>query len=443
MKVLIYVMKIMLFCCFELIFFTLSNRTFAELTNKERNISAKVLVNDNSKNNRATNIMKEYIAKSGEYIMSKCSTFKVSQDLGIIGTYVTARSISLQTATMPYDKSTFITGCTIDSTVISFPSNVARSGDNWPITWSADDNLYSFLADGYGFSPLSQQYSRYPCKITGSPFSNNVKGYDILTNSDGKGSGGDVKGKKVSGLISIPDPSDSSVTILVAWVRNINANGGASLLYSRDYGVNWTWAWGDPDSTLSSIIPELGHPSWMQAGKNNIAAQDKYLYFYSQNQPKAYLLAGDVILGRVPMNSVLDKSKYQYFNGTAENPAWSPGIDSRKPVFIAERQCYRLFVSFNPALNRYLLLTANGDGLMTNYGGTHNLGIYESKNPWGPWKTVYWNNSFHEKWNVFGPQIVPKWISSDGKIFYLLYSNFPKGPYKCNLQKITLTLSDK
>lgn len=356
---------------------------------------------------------------------------------------VTDSSFPLQSGTRPYDWSTFITGCTIDTAVISLPSNVVRPGDNWPITWSDDDNLYTFLADGYGFTPQSDEYSRYPCKITGSPFKNNVKGYDISTNSIGKGTGGDVKGKKSSGLISISDPSDSSGTLLVAWVRNVNADGGASLLYSEDYGANWNWAWGDPDSNPDVIIPELGHPSWMQAGKNNSSAQDGYLYFYSPNQPKAYLLADNVILGRVPINSVLDKSKYQYFSGTFENPSWSSDIESRKPAFTAERQCYRLYVSYNPALNRYILLTANGDGLMTNYRGTHNLGIYESGNPWGPWKTVYWNDSFHSNWSVFGPQIVPKWISSDGKTFYLLYSNFPKGPYKFNLQKVSLSLSGK
>jgi len=400
-------MRTILFCFLTIIFFTASNPALTEFKNKD------------------------------------IKTFKFSQGHNISERNLTVSIPSLQGTTIPYERSTFITGCTIDSTVISIPSNVARPGDNWPVTWSDDDNLYTFLADGYGFSPLSQEYSSYPCKITGSPFFNNVKGIEISTNTIGKGTGGDVKGKKVSGLISIPDPSNSSSNLIVAWVRNINSNGGASLIYSRDYGANWNWAWGDPDITPDAIIPELGHPSWMQSGKNNSSAQDGYLYFYSQNQPKAYLLADNVILGRVPTNHVLDKSNYQYFTGTMENPSWSPNIDKREPVFLAEKQCYRLYVTYNPALNRYFLLTANGDGLMTNYGGTHNLGIYESENPWGPWKTVYWNDSFHKSWSVFGPQIVPKWISNDGKIFYLLYSNFPNGPYKFNLQKVILTISGK
>ena len=353
-----------------------------------------------------------------------------------------SESLSSQVATVQYPRSTFITDCTIDSVVISLPPNVTRPGDNWPVTWSADNNLYTFLADGYGFGPLPKEYSRYPVKITGTPVAGNVEGFEISTNQAGKGTGGDVKGKKVSGLISLPDPSNPSRTLLVAWVRNINTSGGASLMYSGDFGMNWTWAWGDPDSIPGAVIPELGHPSWMQAGKNNGSAQDGYLYFFSQDQPKAYLLADHVILGRVPQNNVLDKSKYQYFTGTAENPSWSLIISSRKPAFTAEKQCYRLYVTYNPPLNRYFLLTANGDGLMTGYKGTHNLGIYEAVNPWGPWKTVYRNNSFHKTWSVFGPQMVPKWINSDGKTFYLLFSNFPNGPYKFNLQKVVLKTAD-
>jgi hypothetical protein len=402
------IIKALLFSCFTLLFSNVPNPAFTFLTTKVLIVPVKAPA----------------LKKHGNRCMSDSI-------------------ISLQVTTTPYDKSTFITGCQIDSTVISLPNDVARPGDNWPVTWSNDDNLYTFLADGYGFAPLSQEYSRYPCRITGSPFNNNVKGYEISTNSVGKGTGGDVKGKKVSGLISIPDPANSSGTLLVAWVRNINANGGASLMYSKDLGINWSWAWGDPDSIPGAVIPELGHPSWMQAGKNNTKAQDGYLYFYSQNQPKAYLLADDVILGRVAIKEILDKSEYEYFSGTAENPSWSFGIDNRKPAFTAEKQCYRLYVTYNPVLSRYFLLTANGDGLMTNYRGTHNLGIYESENPWGPWKTVYRNDFFHKNWSVFGPQVVPKWISSDGKTFYVLFSNFPKGPYKFNLQKVTLKVSDR
>ena len=41
----------------------------------------------------------------------------------------------------------------------------------------------------------------------------------------------------------------------------------------------------------------------------------------------------------------------------------------------------------------------------------------------------------------FKPLIPSKWISDDGMSFYLLYSCFPKGPYKFNVQKCNLEIS--
>ena len=45
--------------------------------------------------------------------------------------------------------------------------------------------------------------------------------------------------------------------------------------------------------------------------------------------------------------------------------------------------------------------------------------------------------------NRFQPRILPKWISEDGKTFYLLYSCFPEGPYQFNLQKCVLEMSER
>jgi hypothetical protein len=179
----------------------------------------------------------------------------------------------------------------------------------------------------------------------------------------------------------------------------------------------------------------------MQAGKKNGSARDEYLYFYSQNKPTAYLLADDVILGRVPIKSVLDMSKYEYFCGTANSPSWTTNIAKRMPGFTAKDQCFRLYVTYNPGLNRYFLITSTGFSSSYIAGLYNNLGIYESVNPWGPWYTVYWNDNW-SSWSTFCPQMVSKWISLDGKSFWLLYSCFPNGPYKFNVQKVTLTISD-
>jgi hypothetical protein len=342
----------------------------------------------------------------------------------------------------PYPRSTVITGCTIEPAVISFPEKVGRPGDNWPVTWAADGKLYTFAADGVGFTPQAQEYSRLPCVVQGTPADGTLSGRNIPTDAIGKGTGGDVKGRKASGLIAIPDPANAAAEMLVAWIRNMTPAGGAALMYSRDHGATWTWAWGDPDANPGAIIPELGYPSWLQAGKGNAAAPDNYLYFYSQAGPTSYKLADQVILGRVPKTAVLDRTRYEYFSGTPELPAWSPDIRDGKPALTAIGECYRPSGIYNPALKRYFLLTANGGGMLDGHPGTHTLGIYESAHPWGPWRTVCRDEHFQPQWGVFAPQIVPAWISDDGKTGWLLYSCWPKGPYKFNLQRLVLATAE-
>ena len=341
---------------------------------------------------------------------------------------------------LPYPLSTSITVSGIDAPIVSL-----GSGDNWPSTWADDDALYTYFADGPGFAP-SPAFSMAPAKIMGNLPSNNrvgaISGFNIATTAIGKGTGGGASGRKVSGLLALPDATSPGGEVLYAWVRNITPHGGASLMYSYDHAASWAWAWGDPQMAGSAVIAELGYPTWMQAGKNNTSAQDGYLYFYSQDAPTAYQVSNTVILGRVGKTQVRDKSAYQYFSGrdSHNRPIWSKNIALRKPVFSAQKQCYRVFVTYHPLLKRYFLLTANGDPLNSNWKAghaTHNLSIYEAPQPWGPWHTVYYNDHFQ---SVFAPQMVSKWLASDGKSFYLLYSSLVPALYKFNVQRVHLAI---
>jgi sugar phosphate isomerase/epimerase len=343
------------------------------------------------------------------------------------------------TSRCPYPPSEFITGCTIDPKVISYPDHVDRPGDNWPVTWAADGKSYTFFSDGSGFGPLKKWRSTHPALLWGNPGDGSFQGEDIATERPGSQAGGEGTGKKVSGLIAVPDPGNAGGELLVAWVRNASRQGGASVMISKDHGSQWAWVWGDPDHDRHAIIPELGHPSWVQSGKGNASAPDEFLYFCSQDNPSAYQLSDHALLGRVHREAVLDRARYEYFCGMEGRPAWSKNIADRKPAFIAKGQCYRLNITYNLALKRYLLLTSIGGGGISGHKGTHDLGIYESEHPWGPWRTVYWDDRFHPDSGVFAPQIVPTWISEDGKTCWLLYSCYPKGPYKFNLQRLALT----
>ena len=300
------------------------------------------------------------------------------------------------------------------------------NGDNWPITWADDGNQYTVYCDGEGFGGGSGKGSMSLAKIVGAPPDFNGEN---LTSPTGHKTGGGPKGRKASGLLMADG-------VFYMWVRNLHQDGtGSSLAWSEDQASTWTWAdWS---------LPEVGYPTWLNAGKNYTAAQDEYAYVYSPDTASAYKTSDHMILARVPTSEIRNETAYRFFAGLDDdgNPLWEAEYQQRKPVFTDPGHCYRPEVVFNPGIGKYLLLTATSGS--PRWCGTDEkyFGIFESSTPWGPWHTVRQINGWGSDENRFQPRIPPKWISEEGKVFFLLYSCFPEGPYQFNLQKCSLELS--
>ena len=103
-------------------------------------------------------------------------------------------------------------------------------------------------------------------------------------------------------------------------------------------------------------------------------------------------------------------------------PLWTEDVRKRTAVFINPGKCYRSGISYNPGLKRYIwcqIIPAAGQDQDLRFSG--GLGIFEASEPWGPWKTIYYNR----QWDV-GPGetvgIPTKWISEDGRTFHLVFS---------------------
>lgn len=329
-----------------------------------------------------------------------------------------ADRLTNETAKSPYSLSPAIKGLTIE------PDRQALgNGDNWPITWADDGDQYTVYCDGKGFGAGGGDRSMSLARITGSP--PNLQGQNIFSPS-GQKTGGDKQGRKASGLLMVDG-------VLFMWVRNLNKDGtGSSLAWSRDRAQTWTWAdWN---------FPEIGYPVWLNAGKNYEAAQDTYAYMYSPDTPSAYKTSDNILLARVPKARITSQEAYQFFSGLddQDQPNWSPEVKDRKPVFMDPGHCYRPDVVYDPGLKRYLLCTATSGSRQWCGTDSKYLGVFDAPTPWGPWTTVAQIDGWGGEENRFQPRIPSQWISEDGKVFYLLYSCFPKGPYRFNLQKCTL-----
>lgn len=278
----------------------------------------------------------------------------------------------------------------------------AKGGDNWPITWADDGHLYTAYGDGWGFEPkVEKKLSLGICRIEGGP--ENFRGFNVRSKT-GETVGGGSAGAKAGGMLCIDG-------VLYMLVRN---TGNSQLAWSKDHGVTWQWSkWKFEES--------FGAPTFLNFGKNYAGARDEFVYIYSHDSDTAYKPADRMVLARVPKDKIRDRDAYEFFvrPNKGGGAVWSKDIAKRAAVFENPGKCYRSGISYNAGLKQYLWCqTIYGKEDMRFEGG---IGIFEAKDPWGPWRTVFYT----QKWDV-GPgetsSIPPKWITKDGRTCYLVFS---------------------
>jgi len=297
----------------------------------------------------------------------------------------------------------------------------ASGSDNWPITWADDNNQYTAYGDGWGFEPKTEKkLSLGIAKVIGSP--DDFRGINVRTES-GERLGQGAKGAKASGMLCIDG-------ILYMLVRNTD---NAQVAWSDDHGRTWTWCdWGFKTS--------FGAPTFLNFGKNYAGARDDFIYIYSHDSDSAYIPADRFVMARVPKNRIKERRAYEFFKGLNESaePIWTTDIRDREAVFIHPGKCYRSGISYNAGLKRYLwcqILPFSTDSRGSRFQG--GFGVYDAPQPWGPWTTVFYT----ESWDV-GPgetsSFPTKWISSNGKTCHLLFS----GDDCFSIRKVKLTVAE-
>jgi hypothetical protein len=298
----------------------------------------------------------------------------------------------------------------------------ALGSDNWSTTWADDGHLYTGYADGWGFEPqISTKLSLGFARVEGDPA--DFQGVNLRSDDEQTGDG--RRGKKASSFLMVDG-------VLYMWVRNANNNGRhCQLAHSTDYSENWTWSdW---------RFQEFGFCIFINYGQNYAGARDSYVYVVSHNGHDAYAAADEFILMRVPKESILQRSAYEFFVGldANHNPLWSANIEDRGPVFENPGRALRSSINYNQPLGRYIWwqqdpTTGGAGGVDTRFQG--GFGIYDAPEPWGPWTTVYYT----AQWDV-GPgehgNFPAKWMSSDGRTMHLIFS----GDDAFSVRQVTLT----
>ncbi len=322
----------------------------------------------------------------------------------------------------PYPQSNIISGMDFH-----WPSHIrmASGSDNWPITWADDDNQYTVWGDGGGFFGTNGigRSSMGVARISGN-------WHDWHPTNIWGGYGGENTHEKVGksyGIVCIEG-------VLYMWAGLFKPHSNpfeeVRIGRSEDHGASWSFA--DWSFTREQLVMM---PTVCNYGKNYEGARDQYLYSYlirfqSEEGPDDYedkvdwlnaQKPGLIDLARVHKDSIMQRSAYSFFSGMKHNePSWTKNIEARQPVYTDPSGVgWCINVSYNSGLGRYLLTTEHTE---THRG---NIGVFEAPEPWGPWRTVYYETEWgkgHIPLNTFYWNFSNKWTSEDGKTFSLIFT---------------------
>ena len=291
-----------------------------------------------------------------------------------------------------------------------------RDSDNWPMTWADDDHLYTAYGDGTGFAPkVPAKLSLGLARVEGGP--DDFRGVNLRSPTGEQPKGDGKAGKKASGLLMVDG-------VLYLWVRNA---GNAQLAWSDDHARTWTWAdWTFTTSFGCPTLPQL---------RQGLRRRPRRLRLHLLARLRQRLPARRPP-GAGPRAEGPDRGpgRLRVLRGPRRRTAARPGPPTstdRGAVFRNPGRCYRIQVSYDAGLRRYLLCQTGADA-----GVRAGFGIYDAPEPWGPWTTV----ELTDAWDVPPGEscsFPTRWMSDDGKTLHLVFS----GDDSFAVRKATLRLA--
>jgi hypothetical protein len=318
----------------------------------------------------------------------------------------------------PYPPSPVIAGVTFNDATAR---TEAIGSDIWPITWGADDHLYTPWGDGGGFGGT------------------NSKGRVSFGFARVVGGKRDYRGENIAGGVDAPQPppftgKSEGVLALGGTLYLWRDGDKSSLEYfkfcelwrSDDRGATWRATnvrFSKEGGDFAGDDRGIFAPAFCQFGRAYAGARDDYVYVYAPDiiDPTHWnvRVPGRVNLLRVPRGKIESKADYEFFAGVDARgaPRWVRNVRERKPTWAdAAQGTHRIAVSYNPGLKRYLLTTITIDrsGWMS---------LYDAPEPWGPWTHVHTEHN-PERWGTLTIifSFVNKWLSADGRDFVIVHT---------------------
>lgn len=313
-------------------------------------------------------------------------------------------------------KSNYIKGIEWCSERISYAEPDVK-GDTFPMTWADDGEIYTSAGDplwGESQSGLDIE------KFSGGPTDYKISKVHHM--NDYLGWGGE--GPKPSGMICVDGILYFSFQNMLGCRKppfSLASQHGsdAQIIYSINKGFSWVPAL----SNISApMFPghKLGGPAFVNFGKNNADARDKYVYAVSSDQ---WDNGSNLRVGRVPADSIVRREAWEWICAftPSGDPVWSFSLDEAIPV-LSIYKCISLpEMVYLAGINRYLLLTWTLHKDFSNEGT--DLLVLEAPEPWGPYSLVHYEEYWEGKeFNPYCPRIPLKWMQADGITGWLQFS---------------------
>jgi len=339
---------------------------------------------------------------------------------------------------------------------------IVRSGGyGWVsgMTWTADDRFLVGIGEGAEWPglPNDLQFESGLIDVAGDPQDATfqvVAGYPVLSIYNWFRPGGDPAyyafgtlavdnyvyqylstfhgsayfraGKEVHEHFVFPDLKCTKLIYSTDHGRTWSNQDGTQPVYfeqSKDQSRKSMIFWDEPNSLFSAVI-------LLQMGKGYSGNRDGYVYGYSMANGGS---AAELAMFRVPRAQVLAKEHYEYFVARqADGGArWTRDINACAAVHRLPSNWACWSIVHNAPLELYMMTAYYSKGIddLTDTVEPARLGFWVAPQPWGPWEQIYEESPWRPGGNgtyIAGPHISPKWISNDGKSFWMTWTDWSK-----------------
>lgn len=321
----------------------------------------------------------------------------------------------------PYPASQHITGLKLDW---STHERHAQGSDNFQMTWADDNNLYGAWGDGGGIGGTNRKgrVSLGVVRIEGER--QNYRGFNVWGGYEAENPA--TFGGKSWGMLGVgPNLYMWAVPEVPTGQKHVNPYAYIELATSSDHSQSWhksDWKFTSQEA--------LSIPTFLNFGRAYSGVPDRmqgyvYSYFIHPEDPNIEMKGpngrglivhkpGKIYLARIPEHALPgQKSDFEFFTGldAKGDPRWGTA-EEKSPVFEDPNGVgWCLSASYHPATDRILLATEHD---VSHQG---QLGVFESRNPWGPWATV----EYYSREKPFGASRPGSELAWNNNNFYLSF----------------------